>query len=91
MGAMGVSVATLPKWDDIQVITAQLTTKPLLEDQPVTSELIIGPEAKQPLQMMARDCGHHALQDFNKNDLATWDRFMANLTGIDFSGFKVER
>ena len=51
MGAMGVSAATLPKWDDIQIMTAQLATKPLLEDQPVSSELIIGPEARQPLKL----------------------------------------
>ena len=51
IGAMGVSAATLPKWDDIQIMTAQLATKPLLEDQPVILELIIGPEARQPLKL----------------------------------------
>ena len=47
--------------------------------------------ANELMQMMARACGHHTLQGFNKNDLATWDRSMAELTGIDFSGFMFER
>ena len=32
MGAMGVPRPTLPQWDDIQILPAQLATKPLAED-----------------------------------------------------------
>ena len=40
------------------------------------------------MQVMARACGHNALQKFNKNDLATWQREMALLSGVKYSGFK---
>ena len=39
------------------------------------------------MQVMARACGHDALSGFNKNDLATWHREMALLSGVKFSGF----
>ena len=51
MAAMGVPRATLPKWDDIQILTAQMATKPLLEDVPVGTDLVIGPNAKKPLHL----------------------------------------
>ncbi|MDV6250046.1 glutamate synthase-related protein [Vibrio sp. EA2] len=38
------------------------------------------------MQVMARACGHDALGQFNINDLATWDRNMAQLSGIKYSG-----
>jgi glutamate synthase domain-containing protein 2 len=37
--------------------------------------------------VMARACGHSHLNQFNKNDLATWNREMALLSGIAYSGF----
>ncbi|MEZ5327937.1 MAG: glutamate synthase-related protein [Verrucomicrobiales bacterium] len=49
MGAMGVPRSELPDWNGIQFMVAQLSTKPLLEDVPVGTELIIGPEARKPL------------------------------------------
>lgn len=49
MAAMGVPLTTLPHWNDIQILTAQMATKPLLDDVPVGTELIIGPNAKKPL------------------------------------------
>ncbi|MBL4775527.1 MAG: CDGSH iron-sulfur domain-containing protein [Mariprofundus sp.] len=49
MTSMGVPRHQLPHWDDLQIMTAQMATKPLLEDQKVGIELIIGPEAKKPL------------------------------------------
>jgi glutamate synthase domain-containing protein 2 len=49
--AMGVPYNELPKWNDIQLITAQLARKPLLDDQKVETELIIGPNAKKPLKL----------------------------------------
>jgi len=49
MTAMGVPRNQLPHWDDIQIMTAQLAQRPLMEDQAVGTELIIGPESKKPL------------------------------------------
>lgn len=51
MGAMGVPIPELPLWKDIQVLAAQIATKPLMEDVVVGSELIIGPNAKKPLKL----------------------------------------
>lgn len=49
--AMGVPRHTLPHWDDLQVMVAQLATQPLMEDAEVGTELIIGPEARKPLTL----------------------------------------
>jgi len=49
MGAMGIPSSELPKWDDIQFITAQLAKLPLLDGDEVDSQTIIGPNAKKPL------------------------------------------
>jgi glutamate synthase domain-containing protein 2 len=38
------------------------------------------------MQVMARACGHSHLHDFNVDDLTTWDRDMAYLTGIPYGG-----
>jgi glutamate synthase domain-containing protein 2 len=51
MTSMGVPRSELPRWDDIQIMTAQLATKPLMEDQPVKTELLIGPNADKPLKL----------------------------------------
>lgn len=51
MTAMGVPRHKLPHWDDIQIMTAQMATKPLFEDVAVRTELIIGPKARKPLQL----------------------------------------
>ena len=49
MAAMGVPRDQLPKWDSIQLVTAQLARLPLLEDEPVATETVIGPAAERPL------------------------------------------
>lgn len=49
MTSMGVPRYLLPHWDDIQVMVAQMATKPLFEDAIVNTELVIGPKAKKPL------------------------------------------
>lgn len=49
MTSMGVPRHLLPHWDDIQILTAQMATKPLFENVPVKSQLVIGPHAKKPL------------------------------------------
>jgi glutamate synthase domain-containing protein 2 len=51
MAAMGVHRDELPTWDDIQILTAQLARPPLLDDADVSTELIVGPEAKHPLRL----------------------------------------
>jgi len=38
------------------------------------------------MKVMARACGHHDLSHFNTDDLATWHREMALLSGVKFSG-----
>ncbi|WP_046315653.1 glutamate synthase-related protein [Mycobacterium sp. UM_Kg1] len=47
--AMGVPRTELPSWDSIQLLTAQLARLPLLDDEPVSTETIIGPDANRPL------------------------------------------
>lgn len=47
--AMGVSRQELPTWDHIQFVTAQLHRLPLLDDEPVATEVCIGPNADRPL------------------------------------------
>ncbi len=49
MDAMGVPLDSLPKWDDIQVLTAQLHKVPLLDDEAVKTQVVIGPNAAKPL------------------------------------------
>ncbi|WP_282175779.1 glutamate synthase-related protein [Vibrio nereis] len=51
MTAMGVPRHALPHWDDIQIMVAQMATQPLLENVPVKTELVIGPNAKKPLKL----------------------------------------
>ena len=51
MTAMGVPGYKLPQWDDIQIMTAQMAVKPLLEDAPVATETVIGPDARKPLRL----------------------------------------
>jgi glutamate synthase domain-containing protein 2 len=38
------------------------------------------------MQVMARACGHDHLNQFNRNDITTFDREMAHLTGIKYGG-----
>ncbi len=51
MTSMGVPRHQLPHWDDLQLMVAQMATKPLMDDVPVSTELVIGPEAKKPLTL----------------------------------------
>jgi len=38
------------------------------------------------MQVMARACGHNHLKQFDMGDLATWNRELAYLSGITYSG-----
>lgn len=49
--AMGVPGHLLPAWQDIQILVAQVARKPLLDEVPVATELIVGPGAKKPLRL----------------------------------------
>ncbi len=51
MDSMGVSRLELPTWDDIQFNVAQLATRPLMDDAPVSTDVVIGPSAKKPLKL----------------------------------------
>lgn len=74
MTAMGVPRHTLPHWDDLQIMTAQMATQPLLEDVAVETGLIIGPEAKKPLlldiPLFVSDMSFGALSEEAKISLA---------------------
>ena len=49
--AMGVPRGQLPKWDDLQFVVGQLHKLPLLDDEAVGTDLVIGPGAKKPLKL----------------------------------------
>ncbi len=49
--SMGVPRDELPSWDDLQLLTAQLHRAPLLEDDPVGTDVVIGPNAQKPLRL----------------------------------------
>ncbi len=49
--SMGVPRTQLPEWDDIQLLTAQLHKPPLLDDDPVGTDVVIGPNAQKPLTL----------------------------------------
>ena len=51
IAAMGVPRDQLPSWDDIQILTAQIARLPLLGDEPVATETVIGPSAQKPLRL----------------------------------------
>ena len=49
--AMGVLRSELPNWDSLQFVTAQLHRVPRLDEDPVDTKLVIGPNAKKPLEL----------------------------------------
>jgi glutamate synthase domain-containing protein 2/nitrite reductase/ring-hydroxylating ferredoxin subunit len=51
VSAMGVPLTQLPRWSDIQVVTAQLARRPLPDDAIVGTDLVIGPRAARPLRL----------------------------------------
>ncbi|MDG2043414.1 MAG: glutamate synthase-related protein [Maricaulis sp.] len=74
MGSMGVPRATLPDWNDIQILPAQFARKPLMDDAKVSSQLVIGPRAKKPLvleiPLFVSDMSFGALSEEAKVSLA---------------------
>ncbi len=75
MTAMGVPRTMLPQWDDIQILPAQLATRPIMDDVPVGTGLVIGPRAKKPLcldiPILVSDLSFGALSEEAKLALAT--------------------
>ncbi|MEM7763379.1 MAG: glutamate synthase-related protein [Pseudomonadota bacterium] len=49
--AMGVPRQQLPDWDDLQILSAQLHRVPLLDDEAVGTDIVIGPRAAKPLKL----------------------------------------
>ena len=49
--SMGVDRNTLPSWSDIQFLPAQLSKRPLLDQDKVSTSVTIGPNARQPLHL----------------------------------------
>ncbi len=47
--AMGVDRNTLPKWENIQFLPAQLSRRPLLDKDPVNTRTVIGKNSNKPL------------------------------------------
>jgi glutamate synthase domain-containing protein 2 len=74
MVAMGVPRIDLPEWDSIQIMVAQMATKPLMDNANVNTQLIIGPRAKKPLvldkQIFVSDMSFGALSEEAKIALA---------------------
>ncbi|MGD2053070.1 MAG: glutamate synthase-related protein [Gammaproteobacteria bacterium] len=75
ISAMGVPRDKLPRWNDIQILTAQLHKAPLLDDAHVGTEVIIGPNANKPLvlerPLFVSDMSFGALSAEAKVALAT--------------------
>jgi glutamate synthase domain-containing protein 2/nitrite reductase/ring-hydroxylating ferredoxin subunit len=73
--AMGVDRNTLPHWEDIQFLPAQLSRRPLLDDVKVGTKVVIGPNAKKPLvldiPLFVSDMSFGALSREAKISLAT--------------------
>ena len=74
VSAMGVPLTELPRWDDIQLLTAQLAHRPLADDAEVSTELVIGPAAGRPLRLsipiFVSDMSFGALSEEAKTALA---------------------
>ena len=79
--AMGVDRNTLPKWENIQFLPAQLAYRPLMDDDHVDTGVVIGPRALKPLKLdiplFVSDMSYGALSKESKIALAK---------GADFAG-----
>ncbi|MFT6762581.1 MAG: glutamate synthase domain-containing protein 2 [Candidatus Aldehydirespiratoraceae bacterium] len=73
-GAMGVPIPELPAWDSIQFVTAQLDSRPLLDEVDVATGVTIGPKAAKPLHLdiplFVSDMSFGALSEEAKVSLA---------------------
>jgi len=73
--SMGVDRNTLPKWEDIQFLPAQLAGRPLLDEDEVNTKVVIGTKARRPLELeipvFVSDMSFGALSREAKISLAT--------------------
>ncbi len=71
---MGVPAPELPRWHDIQFVTAQLARAPQLDDVEVGTKLVVGPKAARPLALdipiLVSDMSFGALSEEAKVALA---------------------
>ena len=74
VNAMGVPRDELPRWEQIQLLTAQLHKVPLLDEDSVATEVVIGPNANKPLvlerPLFVSDMSYGALSEEAKVTLA---------------------
>ena len=74
VAAMGVPRDELPNWDNIQMLTAQLSRRPLLDDEAVNTSVVIGPNAAKPLELdiplFVSDMSYGSLSEEAKGSLA---------------------
>lgn len=74
VSAMGVPLTDLPRWSDIQILTAQLARRPLDDHAPVGTDVVIGPNAAKPLRLetpiFVSDMSYGALSEEAKVSLA---------------------
>jgi glutamate synthase domain-containing protein 2/CDGSH-type Zn-finger protein len=74
MTAMGVPRTKLPSWDDIQIMAAQLSPRPLQEGEHVGTDIVIGPKAEHPLRLeiplFVTDMSYGALSEEAKVSLS---------------------
>ncbi|MFK8016782.1 MAG: glutamate synthase-related protein [Gammaproteobacteria bacterium] len=72
--AMGVPRDQLPKWDDLQFVVGQLHKLPLLDEESVGTDIVIGPKAAKPLKLdiplFVSDMSFGALSEEAKTALA---------------------
>lgn len=72
--AMGVTRDSQPKWEDLQFVVGQLHKLPLLDDEPVGTDIVIGPNAERPLRLdiplFVSDMSFGALSEEAKTALA---------------------
>ncbi len=75
VAAMGVPRQELPSWDALQIVTAQLARAPLLDEEPVATQTVIGPGAERPLTLtipiIVSDMSFGAISQEAKEALAT--------------------
>jgi len=76
VSAMGVPRDEVPKWEKIQLVTAQLHKVPLLDEDAVGTEVIIGPNAKKPLlldrPLFVSDMSYGALSEEARRWAPSW-------------------
>jgi glutamate synthase domain-containing protein 2/nitrite reductase/ring-hydroxylating ferredoxin subunit len=74
VSAMGIPLTELPSWTDLQVLTAQLARRPLSDEAPVGTDVVLGPGAAKPLTLaiplLVSDMSFGALSQEAKTALA---------------------